>query len=960
MKKLLALTALFVSVGIAHGATILDVQASAVTGTGFANHYGNNWGNSGWNPAPVLLDLTTPVIAKNATRSGTTYGAPSVYVAISREAGSDDGKFRGGGFGVSNQGGSGWRVRLNNNGTDSSNAPSGWAEGTSFAALNFFKLNEGDGTAATFNADNDTLYVEGRVSTASRADDSSWRFVVQDNGNFYISDEYLSPDTTPEFSHSVEALDVQWYDYNPTVAPVSNGFVTVGSAATPDFDNITGLGVHQQFKDGADNLGYNHGFRSFTASGVINGSDAPWAATNSVSWSNTDNATNTGSYYQNAGFNFGTTPANGTNYTSPDVVEGITAGTPIYGASYGSARYITNSVNFGAAFDWGVYPNNNGGARLRLNKPDGGIASGTNVHSGVTAGYNLFMFPLEGFTENDADISIQTWSNQGPGGQNMSDGEIRFVVAKNYSGGTNWAISSPITHTVGTNQFQTVNTLTNYQALSWYNYAPANSWGVGSVGTQVASPMPGDAILAGFRLSASGISTNNSQASVFGARSFSLTGRAWNEYDNDNLVVDADPQTSWNETGNNGVQFELGSFAFSDDIPIVQESAIIGDGLGNDFNGQKETNWWTGAAVYGGFVADGAYSPPVQGYDYASNLESNYNSAALSVAGTSGGDGFKIQWNGPWQSNVGSIPELDYTNGRYEAGDKATALFVWKSDDFLGGSDGSTYEMTAANDVIKATVSYEDRDVVLGSGNVRFVIKENDQYYISYVVSNFTDEASNIELVRQGTTTAWFPYDPVTDVASVDTSTNATQAALDLTDVQAFGVWLEATVATNTGYRLYPRIGVDRFQAGAIVNTPTASSIKQAWLDAYGSGMSGATADGDDPDGDGVVNIFEYAFGGDPTDDTSTGNQPAHGVVAGDGGASILEVIYYERTDASSRGLSTSLKETANLVFDDFTNATVTVVGTGSGPSGFNAVTNHVPVDDDEKFIRVDVNYSAE
>ena len=38
--------------------------------------------------------------------------------------------------------------------------------------------------------------------------------------------------------------------------------------------------------------------------------------------------------------------------------------------------------------------------------------------------------PLEGFTENDADISIQTWSNQGPGGQNMTDGEIRFVVAK--------------------------------------------------------------------------------------------------------------------------------------------------------------------------------------------------------------------------------------------------------------------------------------------------------------------------------------------------------------------------------------------------------------------------------------------------------------------------------------------------------------------------------------------------
>ena len=40
------------------------------------------------------------------------------------------------------------------------------------------------------------------------------------------------------------------------------------------------------------------------------------------------------------------------------------------------------------------------------------------------------MFPLEGFTENDADISIQTWSNQGPGGQNMTDGEIRFRCCK--------------------------------------------------------------------------------------------------------------------------------------------------------------------------------------------------------------------------------------------------------------------------------------------------------------------------------------------------------------------------------------------------------------------------------------------------------------------------------------------------------------------------------------------------
>ena len=129
---------------------------------------------------------------------------------------------------------------------------------------------------------------------------------------------------------------------------------------------------------------------------------------------------------------------------------------------------------------------------------------------------------------------------------------------------------------------------------------------------------------------------------------------------------------------------------------------------------------------------------------------------------------------------------------------------------------------------------------------------------------------------------------------------------------------MEATVATNTGYRLYPRIGIDRFQAGAIVITPTASSIKQAWLDTYGSGMSGATADGDDPDGDGIPNILEYAFGGDPTDAASNGNQPIHSMATGANDADMLEIVYFEHSDAANRGLSTDILETDNLVFTDF------------------------------------------
>ena len=143
---------------------------------------------------------------------------------------------------------------------------------------------------------------------------------------------------------------MNWYSYDPTVAPAVNGTVDVGALATPDFTQVQAAGIHQSLL--SNGTSGNHGVKTFQLQGTINGASEVWSATNSVNWSNTDNATNTGSFYQNAGFNFGTTPANGTNYTSPDVVEGITAGTPIYGASYGSARYITNGVGFGAAFDW--------------------------------------------------------------------------------------------------------------------------------------------------------------------------------------------------------------------------------------------------------------------------------------------------------------------------------------------------------------------------------------------------------------------------------------------------------------------------------------------------------------------------------------------------------------------------------------------------------------------------------
>lgn len=943
MRKLTVILGIAMGASISHAATIINADSALITGTGFANHYGK-YGQF-FAADGKRLDLTTPTIAQNATAGTTTYGAISVYATASRSgtAGSN--------FGCSNNGGSGWRIRINGSA----------ANGIQFEKMDAFLINDG-ADSATMDADNDTMTFAGRLQSAgtssmvAQGSDSQWRFALQAAGSWYLTDAVNVTDIGygmsggANITHTIEATEVLWYAYDPTTKPVSNGLVDVGSTpVTPDFSQITAAGVHQQLL--SNGTAGNHGIKTFTVQGVINGADGVWAATNSVNWTNADNTTNSGAFYTNQAFDFSNTAS---HYVSPSLIEGITAGTPIYGASFGDTpRYVTNSVGFGAAFDWGIYPNSNGGARLRLNKPDGGVANGTNVHSGVTSGHNLFMFPLTGFTENDADITLQTWSNQGAGGVNMTDGEIRFVVAKNYNGTTNWAISSPLTHAVGSNQYNTVTTITTYQGLDWFNYAPESYGGVAEVGTQVAQPYPGDAILAGFRLSAAGISTNNSQAVVIGGRSFSFTGRAWNEYDNDNLVVDANPQTDAAGTGGNGVQWELGSFGFDENNPIVTQNAIIGSS-----NSAQQTNWWNGASVYGALQLDGTYPDPDPSIDYEVNTESNFNSAALSVSRTSGGDGFKIQWNGPFYSGVGEVAGEDFKNGRYAAGDVATALFVWKSDEFLGGEAGSTYEMTTLNDVLKANVAFKPQaDNLLSSGSVRFVIKENDQYYISYA-NTFTEQVDDSEVVRQATTSRWFPYDPLTSITSVDTTTNATEASLELTDVQAFGVWIQATVATNTGYRLYPRIGIDSFAAGAIVNTPTAASRKATWFSEFMAGMGELTGDADDADGDGIKNIIEYAFGGNPTNAANKGNQPTTGVVES-GPSNMFEFIYFERSDAAQRGLSTSIQSTDNLIFTPFADASSHEVGSGpSEHAGYNAVTNHLPMNSDVQFIQVEVNYA--
>ncbi len=131
-------------------------------------------------------------------------------------------------------------------------------------------------------------------------------------------------------------------------------------------------------------------------------------------------------------------------------------------------------------------------------------------------------------------------------------------------------------------------------------------------------------------------------------------------------------------------------------------------------------------------------------------------------------------------------------------------------------------------------------------------------------------------------------------------------------------------------------------------------------LDLWGEsfGLTGASAaPSADPDGDGRNNLYEFGFGGDPTDPFDAGISPSYSLVK-DGGATWMDYAYPKRSDPNS-GLAYHLEINDDLVFGQWTNSGYAVTGTGTIDSDFDAVTNRVSTSGEEsRFIRLSVEGS--
>jgi len=124
------------------------------------------------------------------------------------------------------------------------------------------------------------------------------------------------------------------------------------------------------------------------------------------------------------------------------------------------------------------------------------------------------------------------------------------------------------------------------------------------------------------------------------------------------------------------------------------------------------------------------------------------------------------------------------------------------------------------------------------------------------------------------------------------------------------------------------------------------------WADSYS--LSGADAlDTADPDEDTYNNLYEYGFGGDPTNAADSGYST--GGAAAEGGTNYLEYIYARR-HGFKQGVDYSIKLKDDLVFGSWINiGAMAEVGSFEFNAAYEVVTNRIETVDSQKFITVEV-----
>ena len=174
-----------------------------------------------------------------------------------------------------------------------------------------------------------------------------------------------------------------------------------------------------------------------------------------------------------------------------------------------------------------------------------------------------------------------------------------------------------------------------------------------------------------------------------------------------------------------------------------------------------------------------------------------------------------------------------------------------------------------------------------------------------------------------------------------------------LTLKEGFALDHEFPVGTNSAPVIYWLNSQMRFQplaadGGSYIDSMEVRTVPTSYVSwsAYRSEAIGE--EGDDYDGDGIPNLYEYGLGGDPADAADRGVSPEFQI---DGGR--LVYVHPKLSVGQNSGLRYHLEVSTNLVGGTWSSAGYVVMGTNVTGGSLDYVTNETDTAESSKFVRL-------
>ncbi len=266
------------------------------------------------------------------------------------------------------------------------------------------------------------------------------------------------------------------------------------------------------------------------------------------------------------------------------------------------------------------------------------------------------------------------------------------------------------------------------------------------------------------------------------------------------------------------------------------------------------------------------------------------------------------------------------------------------------GGNGTSFNLS---------VDVSSKNPGLWSGVVFNYQDENNYYYVRFlegtsryqmvamvggtesIIVDETDAATTfdedrfytINIASKGDYNFDFAITEVGSPIALNPTTNAVDSGSNFTDGYA------GLLAPHAGYASK----FDNFALRLVVGG------YEGWAAGWGDVDIGAKTN--DYDADGLVNIYEYGLGGDPTNALDQGTAPEFGV-ENIGGTNWFAYIHPQLSDPDS-GLSYYLETSTDLVVGAWTNSGYSVAGTNVTSGELDFVTNVTGMVEGKKFIRL-------